>query len=537
MFHEYKRPIEVKNNNLFRRFKKGAIVFGRGWERYPEDFVIYGTLSYGEKEKIDACVKLIREKYPEDFANQPVQVREVSPTPRLYMVSEEERLENQKKDWTEVCRAIREQCERVQFVYGTSEKEVNIFYSLDDITETIQYYGYSLDRGEAPRFVERFKGMVHFCMYSDFRQRNMLKTAAEENAEKERRMADRLAQKVKVEPMQVREMRRRIKEFLQENSYQDMLSFMEERVLDQPELTKVVTGVYHYLECIANGKETNSNILIAAPSGCGKTETFRALRDYMSMHMPKFSVTQIDITSITEEGYKGKDTNAIVEPLYKTGNGSGVGIVFLDEFDKKLVPSFAMGGANVNAAVQAQILTLLEGRKVQLKDGELDTSYTMFIGLGSFDACRKKREQEKNGLGFGSRTKEETRDYYYAISREDMIELGASYELLGRFQMIANYYRLSESSVRTLIVKYLNELSDSMFVDVCATQELVQYLCAEANGKYGCRMLQSILHEGAMTAYSDILKMRGAGRNYRIILDIRNGYRIEEITEYEKIWD
>ncbi len=26
MFHEYKRPIEVKNNNLFRRLKKGAII-------------------------------------------------------------------------------------------------------------------------------------------------------------------------------------------------------------------------------------------------------------------------------------------------------------------------------------------------------------------------------------------------------------------------------------------------------------------------------------------------------------------------------
>lgn len=52
-----------------------------------------------------------------------------------------------------------------------------------------------------------------------------------------------------------------------------------------------------------------------------------------------------------------------------------------------------------------------------------------------------------------------------------------------------------------------------------------------------CRMLQSILQEGAMTAYSDILKMREAGRRYQVILDVGNGYRIEEIMEYEKIWD
>lgn len=536
MFHEYKRPIEVKNNNLFRRFKKGAIVFGRGWEKYPEDFVIYGTLPYGEKEKIDACVKLIREKYPEDFENQPVQVREVAPTPRLYMVSEEEHRENQRKDWDDVYRSIVAKCGIVQFVYGISENEIYVYYSRNEETGKYVYYGYSLDRGMAPLFASQCEDGVNYCLYSDFK-RNMLYPLTEETRVEEKHAEAPKAQTERAEPMKVREMRRLIKEFLQENSYQDMLSFMEERVLDQPELTKVVTGVYHYLECIANGKETNSNILIAAPSGCGKTETFRALRDYMSMHMPKLSVTQIDITSITEEGYKGKDTNAIVEPLYRTGNGSGVGIVFLDEFDKKLVPSFATGGANVNAAVQAQILTLLEGRKVQLKDGELDTSYTMFIGLGSFDACRKNREQEKNGLGFGSHTKEETRDHYYAISREDMIELGASYELLGRFRMIANYYRLSESSVRVLIGKYLNELADSMSVDVCATQELVQYLCAEANGKYGCRMLQSILQEGAMTAYSDILKMREAGRHYQVILDVENGYRIEEIMEYEKIRD
>lgn len=75
-------------------------------------------------------------------------------------------------------------------------------------------------------------------------------------------------------------------------------------------------------------------------------------------------------------------------PLLEEGS-DGTGIVFLDEFDKKLLPSYSSQGENINAAVQSQLLTMIEGRIIRINRYEIDTNKTMFVGLGSFDEYRK----------------------------------------------------------------------------------------------------------------------------------------------------
>ena len=61
---------------------------------------------------------------------------------------------------------------------------------------------------------------------------------------------------------------------------------------------------------------------------------------------------------ITEEGIVGAGSSILVDELMENGT-NGYGIVFMDEFDKKLIPSFAEG-ANTSAAVQNQLLTIIE---------------------------------------------------------------------------------------------------------------------------------------------------------------------------------
>lgn len=443
--------------------------------------------------------------------------------------------------WKDEKELVRDLCRRVMRVFQVPQKSIYLYYSENDDTDSIAYFGYSI-RCLPPEKIAAHRdngSALKCCTFREFNARNRrlaaesAKSKAEEETKKEAFMGRSDVEVFQPDDVDLWEeadygyacvptMQEQIKNFLKNNSFAQMQSFMQARVKGQPELPKILAGVYRYLQCIAENKQVHNNILLAAPSGCGKTETFRALRDFFRVYLPEFPVLQVDVTSITEEGFKGPDTVEIVRGLFETAEPTGIGIVFMDEFDKKLSPSFTSGGNNVNAAVQAQILTLLEGRTVTLQNQVIDTGNTLFIGLGSFDACRQRRETKRGGLGFGAAAHSEQDDHYYPISREEMIKLGASYELLGRFQIIANYYRLSKKMVNEIIDRRLEELSDSIGYRVEVTDDLREQLWQQANGKYGCRMLENALVDQAMSILPTLLVEETSAQNAVVVLD-KNG--------------
>ena len=125
-----------------------------------------------------------------------------------------------------------------------------------------------------------------------------------------------------------------IKAWVESASYGEFEQAIGERIIGQPELSIVLASVYSYLSAKANGEKAKFDVLLAAPSGCGKTETFRALRDYFKDRIPSLPLSQVDMTQVTEEGYKGKNTNSIISVLLDHTETNGVGIIWLDEFDK-----------------------------------------------------------------------------------------------------------------------------------------------------------------------------------------------------------
>lgn len=297
--------------------------------------------------------------------------------------------------------------------------------------------------------------------------------------------------------------RKRIEMWLMTTSYKSFRGEIAKRVKGQQELDKVLINVYNYFENIHRGEKTKNNILIAAPSGCGKTETFRALREYFKTAIPGLPIGQIDMTSITEEGFKGSDTKAVIAPLLENKQTGGIGIIFMDEFDKKIVPSYSGSGSNVNAAVQAQLLATIEGR--EYPEEGINTENTMFIGLGSFDECRKKKEVEIKHIGFGQEN-EKGEDHYSPITREDIINLGGSYELLGRFGTIVNYNKLSQSIIDEIIDDCTLDLMLSTELDILITDDFRKRIREKANTEYGCRIIKGILTDAVMNAYIEIKK-------------------------------
>ena len=297
---------------------------------------------------------------------------------------------------------------------------------------------------------------------------------------------------------------KQIKLWYGKTSFKQFLQAIEERVTGQENLSLVLLNVYLYLQSIAKDLPSpRVNMLLIGPSGCGKTETMRALRDYFEVNIPMLVVSLIDMNQVTSEGFKGNDTRYIVSGL-SAGNSDGIGLVFLDEFDKKLIPQYSGNGDNVSREVQHQILATIEGYTI---DG-VDTSKTMFIGMGSFDVVRERREAKavsSGKFGFGA-DKESTKiDHFAEITREEILELGACNELIGRFGLVVNFGSLSYEAIDRIINIRVKEISESSGFNVSISDEMRSYLHENSNTKFGNRLIESLIREAVSLALVNIL--------------------------------
>ncbi len=379
---------------------------------------------------------------------------------------------------------------------------IRMYIAQDDVIGIIKIYGLSYDKKENNCFKELKEFVAEEVSYSWYLDNKELYlygdfTDYDEDEESHGGILNKISN------------------WLKRTDFTVFCNVITAKVRGQENLKIILANVYNYLECLVWGEKHNNNTLLAAPSGCGKTETYRVLKEYFKKHIPGLIVYQYDMTALTEEGYNGHNRKDMLEPLVMDEEDSGIGIVFLDEFDKKIMPSFSEGGVNVNALVQAQILTIIEGSEVIIRNKKVDTNKTMFIGMGSFDSCRKKRNDKKRKIGFKSDL-ENNSHHYDEIRREDIIELGASYELLGRFSSIVNYHELDEENINMIIDDICKSEGEQLKCEIKVTDDMRKYLYENANSKFGCRLLRSIIHSNAMEEYINVLK-GGARRN--MVLD------------------
>ena len=100
------------------------------------------------------------------------------------------------------------------------------------------------------------------------------------------------------------------------------------------------------------------------------------------------------------------------------------------------------------------------------------------------------------------------KDHYEDITRADMIALGASYELIGRFSCIINYHTLSDAMIDKIIDQLARRTGDAIGCRLVISKAMRECLHENANSKYGCRILDSLIRESAMNGY---LHMQKAG--------------------------
>ncbi len=276
-------------------------------------------------------------------------------------------------------------------------------------------------------------------------------------------------------------------------------------IIGQPNLSILLTNIYNYLSNLRDGRPINHNTILTAPSGSGKTETYRALKQYFNQYIPSLPVYIQDLTRLTPTGYKGMDPVDILTPFTKQPIQTAMGIVFLDEFDKKLLPSFNGMGDDSNKEVQNCLLTLVEGGMVMSRNNrEIDTSQLMFIGLGSFNNFREKEKEKHKPMGFLTQPVSEY-DLYFKITKKHMVLAGGSSELIGRFPITISYQSLGEESIRKVIEKTKQNIERTFCCVIELKEPMENYLLEQANGDFGCRMIESILREESLQQYSQAL--------------------------------
>ena len=109
--------------------------------------------------------------------------------------------------------------------------------------------------------------------------------------------------------------KRQIRDWLEGNPYQELLEYMKSRVMGQENIAIVVANVYNYLKNVSipdTGMEMPThgncnNMILAAPSGSGKTETYRAFKDYFKKRIPALRLTISDVSNLTATGYRGAE--------------------------------------------------------------------------------------------------------------------------------------------------------------------------------------------------------------------------------------
>lgn len=265
----------------------------------------------------------------------------------------------------------------------------------------------------------------------------------------------------------------------------ELKAHLDKFVIGQEEAKKTISvAVYnHYKRIVLNDSGLDvpiqkSNIMLAGPTGSGKTLMLKTIANYMGV--PCYIA---DATTLTQAGYVGDDVESILCGLVRTARwnirNAECGMVVIDEVDK-----IAKRGSNVHISrdvvgegVQQALLKMVEGDKVGIPPAEgrkrpdqqliyIDTTNILFVGSGAFvgiDDIIKERMNVKQ-IGFVSdKKKQENAKFdddtiYEYMSHEDLRVFGMIPEFIGRFPVITNVNKLSKDEM----LKIITEPDDSI---------------------------------------------------------------------------